>query len=152
MRTLTALLALSVALIAMACATPDVAGANADIATNEVDMRPEQEPKEPGASVEVDGAETGIDLTSYLRKVPGVMVRGSGPDASIRIRGDVSLQGNVSPLFVINGTPLGNDFSRVYDAVDVNDIQRVNVLKNVTDTNRYGQQGSAGVVEIKLKK
>ena len=153
MRTLTSLLSLLVALVLTNCTAPAAATGTNNLDQAEVNTRPaKKERKEPGTSVEVNGAEMGVDLTSYLRKVPGVMVRGSGSNAAVRIRGDVSIQGNVSPLFVVNGTPLGTDFARVFDAVDVNDIQRVNVLKNVTDTNRYGQQGSAGVIEIRLKK
>ncbi|CAH1001042.1 hypothetical protein LEM8419_02012 [Neolewinella maritima] len=103
-------------------------------------------------SVEVDAAETGTDLTSYLRRVAGVSVRGSGPGATVRIRGDVNFNSDSTPLFVVNGTPIGNNFSNVYSTVDVNEIARVQVLKNVSDTNRYGMQGANGVIEIKLKK
>lgn len=103
-------------------------------------------------SVEVDAASTGTDLTSYLRRIAGVQVTGSGPDATIRIRGDANFQSDTSPLFVVNGTVLGNRFSQVYDSIDINEISRVTVLKNVSDTNRYGMQGANGVIEIKLKK
>ena len=103
-------------------------------------------------SVRVDAASTGTDLTSYLRKVPGVSVRGNGPEATIRVRGDLKLQGDSTPLFVVNGTPLGNNFSTVYSTIDINEIARVTVLKNVSDTNAYGMQGASGVIEIKLRK
>lgn len=102
-------------------------------------------------SVEVDAAETGVDLTSYLRRVSGVSVRGSGAGATIRIRGDVNFNADSTPLFVLNGTVLGNNFANVYNAVDINEIARVRVLKNISDTNRYGMQGANGVIEIKLR-
>ncbi|THH35511.1 TonB-dependent receptor plug domain-containing protein [Neolewinella litorea] len=103
-------------------------------------------------SVEVDAASTGNDLSSYLRKVAGVSVRGSGPEATVRIRGDVNFNSDSTPLFVVNGTVLGNNFASVYNAIDINEIARVTVLKNVSDTNRYGMQGANGVIEIRLKK
>lgn len=103
-------------------------------------------------SVEVDAASTGTDLSSYLRKVAGVTVRGSGPDATVRIRGDVNFNADSTPLFVVNGTILGNNFASVYNTIDINEIARVTVLKNVSDTNRYGMQGANGVIEIRLKK
>lgn len=102
-------------------------------------------------TVAVDAAETGVDLSSYLRKVSGVMVRGSGPKATVRIRGDQNFSTDATPLFVVNGTILGNDYSQVYDTIDINEIARVTVLKNISDTNRYGYQGANGVIEIKLR-
>ncbi|NJB87781.1 hypothetical protein GGR26_003567 [Lewinella marina] len=103
-------------------------------------------------SVEVDAGSTGNDLTSYLRQVAGVIVRGSGADATVRIRGDVNFNADATPLFVVNGTILGNNFASVYNTIDINEIARVTVLKNVSDTNRYGMQGANGVIEIRLKK
>lgn len=121
--------------------------ANDDTATTRRAMRSAQGTN----TVEVDAADTGTDLTSYLRKIAGVSVRGSGPDATVRIRGDVNFNADATPLFVVNGTVLGNRFASVYSSIDINEIDRVRVLKNVSDTNRYGMQGANGVIEIKLK-
>ncbi len=106
---------------------------------------------EGNTTVRVDAASTGIDLTSYLRKVAGVSVRGSGANATVRIRGDVNFGSDSTPLFVINGTILGNNFASVYSTIDINEISQVTVLKTISDTNRYGMQGANGVIEIKLK-
>ena len=103
-------------------------------------------------SVEVNTAESGADLTSYLRRIAGVSVRGDGPAATVRIRGDMNFNADATPLFVVDGTILGSNFSSVYSTIDVNEIARVRVLKNVSDTNRYGMQGANGVIEIKLRK
>jgi outer membrane receptor for ferrienterochelin and colicin len=103
-------------------------------------------------TVIVDAAETSIDLSSYLRRVPGVSVRGSGPSATVRIRGDVNFSTDSTPLFVVNGTILGTNYASVYDTIDINEIGRVRVLKTLSDTNRYGMQGANGVIEIRLKK
>ena len=102
-------------------------------------------------TVEVNTAESGADFTSYLRRISGVSVRGDGPEATVRIRGDMNFNADATPLFVVNGTILGNNFASVYSTIDVNEIARVRVLKNVSDTNRYGMQGANGVIEIKLR-
>jgi hypothetical protein len=101
-------------------------------------------------SVEVDAA-SGIDLTSYLRKIAGMQVRGSGPTAMIRVRDSRSFQSVTTPLFVVNGTILGNNFAQLYSSIDPNEIARIRVLKTASETNRYGLQGGNGVIEIKLK-
>ncbi|MFK8163138.1 MAG: TonB-dependent receptor plug domain-containing protein [Lewinella sp.] len=101
-------------------------------------------------SVEVDAA-SGIDLTSYLRQIAGMQVRGSGPTAMVRVRDSRSAQADTTPLFVVNGTILGNNFSQLYSSIDPNEIARIRVLKTASETNRYGLQGGNGVIEIKLK-
>lgn len=103
-------------------------------------------------TVKVGERDASLDLTSYLRQVPGVMVRGSGPTAVIRIRGNISFQSDTTPLFVVNGSILGNSFSQVYSTIDINEIDKIKVLRTASETNRYGLQGGNGVVEIYLKK
>ena len=102
-------------------------------------------------TVEVNAAESGLDLTNYLRRIPGVHVRGSGPQATIRIRDARSVTNDTTPLFVVDGTILGNNFSNLYATVDPNEIKRVRVLKSASETNEYGMRGGNGVVEITLK-
>ena len=55
------------------------------------------------------------------------------------------------PLFYINNSPVGNDFSIVYNMVDPNDIKKIRVLKEPTQLQRYGFRGSSGVIIIELK-
>jgi outer membrane cobalamin receptor len=103
-------------------------------------------------TVKVGERDASLDLTSYFRQVPGVMVRGSGPTAVIRIRGSISFQGDTTPLFVVNGTILGNSFAQVYSTIDINEIDKVKVLRTVSETSEYGIRGGNGVIEIYLKK
>ena len=51
--------------------------------------------------------------------------------------------------WAINGTLVGKDIPL---DVEVQDIQDVKVLSSVMETSRYGLRGSAGVIEITLKK
>jgi outer membrane receptor protein involved in Fe transport len=101
--------------------------------------------------VDVNTAESGLDLTTYLRRIPGVQITGSGERATIQIRGNASAGAEYRPLYVVNGTVLGNDYSTVYTSIDPNEIESVQVLKTPAETSRYGSQGSSGVIYIKLR-
>ncbi len=98
-----------------------------------------------------DTPQENIPLSDYLKRVPGVNVTGSGDNAKVLIRGINSLNTN-EPLFVLNGTPLGQGYYSVANIVDVNDIRNVSVLKDGASTAMYGTRGSAGVILITTKK
>lgn len=105
---------------------------------------------ENGSSVEVNDAS--LDLASYLRQVSGLTVQGSGSNAMVFIRGSQSVNSNNQPLFVVDGSRVGRTFSQVDSIVDVNDIEKVEVLKGNDASSRYGMAGSYGVVIIRTKK
>ena len=69
-----------------------------------------------------------------------------GGDFKIRIRGANSISGGNEPLFVVDGQFL--DIS----AVNVNDIQSIEVLKDASATAIYGNRGANGVVLITTKR
>lgn len=103
-------------------------------------------------TVERSATDQPIDLTAYLQKVAGINISGSGAYARISIRGPVSFQSGASnPLYVLNGSKIGFDYSTVYRSVDARDIKKVRVLKGADETAIYGSQGAAGVIEIFLK-
>lgn len=106
--------------------------------------------KDPNEQV-VRSAETSLDLTAYLRRIPGVQITGSGERAEVRIRGNASINGEYRPLLVVNGTPLGTNYSSLYTMIDTNEIDRVRVLKSASETSVYGVQGANGVIEITLR-
>lgn len=92
-------------------------------------------------------------LADYLGRVPGVIVQGSGLNAAVKVRGVAnSFVGGSSPLFVVNGSRVGNSLATVSNMFNVQDIQRVTVLKDPSDTAIYGTAGSNGVIVIRLKK
>jgi len=102
----------------------------------------------------VESSEVGqpTDLTAYLMRVSGVNISGSGAYARISVRGPVSFTSGASnPLFVLNGSKVGYDYSTIYNSVDPRDIKRVRVLKGADETAIYGSQGAGGVIEIFLK-
>ena len=88
-------------------------------------------------------------------------VSGSPGSASqIRIRGDGSISGNNSPLFVIDGVPISNGTVGygatagigILSMINPNDIESISVLKDASSTSIYGNRGSNGVIVITTKK
>lgn len=86
-------------------------------------------------------------------RFPGVhVIRHPGGGFSIRIRGQTTLMGNQEPLYVIDGLPIEVEAGRGLDWLNPSDIQRIDVLKNATETTMYGVRGANGVIVITTKK
>ena len=102
------------------------------------------------------GKTTGVDITSTSG------LAGSG--TSIIIRGFSSITGSNQPLFVVDGVPLNTDTnptegflnggaaasSRFLD-LDPNNIAEISILKGLSATVLYGEQGRNGVVLVTTK-
>ena len=103
-----------------------------------------------GNEVIVDNPDLGLD--TYIRKLSGVRVSGSGPNARIDIRGASSstIQGESRPLFVVDGIRVGRDFSRVLSTINMRNVHSVKVIKMSRATVLYGHDGSNGVIEISM--
>lgn len=89
-------------------------------------------------------------LQSLNGTVPGLNVGQSataGEDAGINIRGQNSINGNTSPLIVLDGIVYRG---RVSD-INPNDIQSVDVLKDASSKAIYGAQAANGVLIITTK-
>lgn len=129
----------SLILVSVGCATTGNGGVNSNSTDNTYDSN----------SVKI--VENSSDsLTDHLRRIVGVQVVGSGPDAQIKVRGKNSFMTNTSPLFVINGIRAGKNFSTVYSLVSPTDIVSIEVLKD-TETSMYGMDGANGVILISTK-
>jgi TonB-linked SusC/RagA family outer membrane protein len=72
-------------------------------------------------------------------------------DASIKIRGINTINGSTDPIYVIDGMVMDNSFSG-FNAVNLNDVSSIEVLKDASATALYGSRGSNGVVVITTKK
>lgn len=85
-------------------------------------------------------------------RVAGVVVTtadGSlGENASIMIRGNNSLTQSSEPLFIIDGFPSESSFAT---AMNPEDIESIDVLKDASATAIYGARGANGVVVITTK-
>ncbi|MCI2229094.1 TonB-dependent receptor plug domain-containing protein [Polaribacter sp. MSW13] len=68
-------------------------------------------------------------------------------DDVISIRGYGSINGNMTPLFVVNGSNVSQE---TFGQIIPNDIKSVTILKG-PETARYGVRGSNGVIVITTK-
>jgi TonB-dependent SusC/RagA subfamily outer membrane receptor len=77
-----------------------------------------------------------------------------GDHQKIRIRGLSSLFGCSDPLYIIDGVavPIVNLHSLGIGDLNINDIEKVTVLKDAASTALYGYQGANGVVIIDTKR
>lgn len=99
-----------------------------------------------------EATNTYVSLTELLRTKAGVMVRGTGKDATIKVRtGATSFLGDSSPLFVLNGQVVNGGYSNLYEMVFVPDIKKVKVLADPADLTFYGTRAANGVIEIETK-
>ena len=86
-------------------------------------------------------------------RIAGVRVSssdgGPGDNFSIVIRGAGSLTGSTAPLYVVDGFP--SETSGL-SALNPNDIESIDILKDASATAIYGARGANGVVIITTKK
>ena len=98
--------------------------------------------KSPGQSLE----------QLLLARVPGLTVeRGADGRTVLRLRGPNSFIGSEEPLFVVNDIALGPAVSSNLSAVDIHDIETVQVLREAAATAAYGSRGANGVIIIRTK-
>ncbi|WP_113661890.1 SusC/RagA family TonB-linked outer membrane protein [Pedobacter nanyangensis] len=85
-------------------------------------------------------------------KAPGLFVApGSGRPGSVGaviIRGQATLNGTTSPLWVIDGVIVGSSPGEI----NPEDIENLTVLKDAASTAIYGSQGANGVVVVTTKR
>jgi TonB-linked SusC/RagA family outer membrane protein len=84
-------------------------------------------------------------------RMAGVYVQSSsapGGNATIKIRGNNSIQYGTDPIYVVDGVVMSEDFNML----NPSDIASIDVLKDASSTAIYGSRGSQGVVVITTKK
>ena len=112
---------------------------------------------------DISGSVATVDQEAVMKRVPtnigqalqgaaaGVLVsqQDGSPDgkAAIRIRGVGTINGDASPLYVVDGVQVGNNA----DFVNPSDIERIEILKDASATAIYGSAGANGVVMITTK-
>lgn len=87
-------------------------------------------------------------LNGRLAGVTATTAEGS-PDAqiNIRVRGGMSITGDNTPLYIVDGIQVENGLS----ALSPQDIQSIDVLKDAAATAIYGARGGNGVIIITTK-
>lgn len=72
-----------------------------------------------------------------------------GAQATIRIRGNSSINGSNTPLIVVNGFPMGE--AGGLTAINTADIESVEILKDASASAIYGSRGANGVILVTTK-
>lgn len=92
-----------------------------------------------------------------------------GRSQKISIRGQSTLTGNSSPLWVVDGVPLQGELPNVYDSqlktgglddlfvngigeINPNDIENISILKDASAAAIYGSRAANGVIVITTKR
>ena len=92
-----------------------------------------------------------------------------GRNQEIRIRGQSTLTGDASPLWVVDGVPLQGELPQVYDSqlktggiedlfingvgdINPNDIENISILKDASAAAIYGSRAANGVIVITTKR
>jgi TonB-linked SusC/RagA family outer membrane protein len=87
-------------------------------------------------------------------KIAGLTITQPGGDpnqhASVRLRGQSSLSGGLSPLFVVDGVVL--DDPNQFQNIPPDDIAGYDVLKDASAAAIYGSRGANGVIIVTTKK
>ena len=112
---------------------------------------------------DISGSVATINKEQMERKIPvnvaqalqgaaaGVMVTNQdgapGTKSAIRIRGIGTINGDASPLYVVDGVQVGTNA----DFVNPADIESIEVLKDASATAIYGSAGANGVIMITTK-
>jgi len=113
----------------------DLTGSVARVGAQEIQESPVQNTMQA-----LQGRAAGVDITSNAR--PGEM-------GSIRIRGNRSLLATNEPLYVVDGIPLA---SGGIEAVNPQDIESVDILKDASAAAIYGSRAANGVILITTKR
>ena len=93
-------------------------------------------------------------INALSGQVVGMNVVTNGQDrmamlTSVRVRGTTSLTGGNDPLVLIDGVSADlATLSTIYPA----DIESFTILKNASETSKYGSRGASGVIEVKTRR
>ncbi len=110
-------------------------------AVSKVDIKTVQNVSVGSVNEALAGRMAGVQVTSLGGK-PGEAV-------DIVIRGANSITSNSSPLYVIDGFVMTDDY---INTINPNDIESLEVLKDASATSIYGARGANGVLIITTKK
>lgn len=110
-------------------------GAISSVTAEEIAKRPVS-----SVTAALEGTATGIQVNNTYGQP------GEGP--SIRIRGFNTVNGDNSPLYVLDGVPFGGNISDLNSA----DIESISVLKDASSAALYGNRAANGVILITTKR
>ncbi|HMJ58211.1 MAG TPA: TonB-dependent receptor plug domain-containing protein [Gemmatimonadales bacterium] len=87
-----------------------------------------------------------------LARVPGLTIeRAADGHSKLVLRGKNTIVGDDEVLVVVNDIALGPALTSNLAAIDIHDIETVQVLRDAVATAAYGVRGSNGVIVIRTK-
>ena len=113
----------------------ELTGAVSQVTSQQIEARPVT-----SVTSALEGTTTGLVVNSTYGQ--------PGSGASVRIRGFSSINGDNSPMYVIDGVPFSGNISDLNSA----DIESITVLKDATSSALYGNRAGNGVIMINTKK
>ncbi|MEN8202526.1 MAG: SusC/RagA family TonB-linked outer membrane protein [Bacteroidota bacterium] len=93
----------------------------------------------PALTERLKGSAAGVQVISSTSGKPG-------ENASVKIRGNSTLQGSSSPLWVVDGMIFGSAPN-----LNPDDVESMTVLKDASSTALYGSRAAGGVIMITTK-
>ncbi len=90
------------------------------------------------------------NLADALKGHPGLIISGVGEYAKIIVRRNNSVI-NQEPLYVLDGFPVGNHYTRANQLINMATVKKVQVLRSNMELTSYGDKGSSGVILINTK-
>lgn len=101
----------------------------------------------------VDSRPNASVVTALQGQVSGLNIgTGSGQpgaNSTIILRGVGSINGNIEPLFIVDGVPVDEDNFR---SINQADIETISVLKDASASSLYGSRGANGAIVITTKR
>lgn len=110
---------------------------------------PKKEAKED--PYEINNQQDNRSLADVLRKYSSLTIQGDGNNARIYIRGQSTITLETQPLFIVNNTNMGRNYAAVNSSINANEIVSVRILRSLSETAIYGEEGNHGVIIIKTK-
>jgi TonB-dependent SusC/RagA subfamily outer membrane receptor len=86
----------------------------------------------------------------FVGRFPGVRVVAAPGGIQVRIRGQSSINGPNTPLYIVDGMPY--DATNGLLSINPHDVAKIEVLKDIGSTAYYGVRGANGVVVITTKR
>jgi TonB-linked SusC/RagA family outer membrane protein len=111
-----------------------------------------------GAVARVSGAEIrNVPIATFEQMLQGkaagvTVLNGSGQPgnpANVTIRGQLSITSGATPLYVVDGMPVE---ASVFQGINPNDIENIEVLKDASSAAIYGSRGAAGVIVVTTRR
>ena len=90
------------------------------------------------------------DMSGVLKTIAGIQVTGQGASTSVHLRGVGTINLDSQPLFVVDNVPLGRRYSSI-DYLNPRDEGSIKIVKGLSATTRWGEDGNHGVIIIRTK-